>query len=72
VGHDAPAGDVTQAQLLAAIAALATKLDKRCEWLDYEIRNGGNQAHLSARYAECAHIASLVRGLPNDAAEVRS
>ncbi len=57
--------------LLAAISALAEKLEKRADWLDREIKAGGNIPYLAARRAECQYITQLVRGLPNDAALVR-
>lgn len=36
-------------------------LDERAQWIDREMRNGGNLEHLRVRYEECRYIASCIR-----------
>ena len=46
-------------------------LEARAEWLDREMRNGGNYEHLSARWKECKYIADKIRDIGKAEAKER-
>jgi hypothetical protein len=36
-------------------------LDERAQWIDSEMRHGGNVEYLRLKYEECRYIASCIR-----------
>jgi len=53
-------GDAVPPKARYGIPEALTYLKERAEWLDREMRNGGNVEYLARRYEECRYIASCI------------